>query len=283
MNPAAPEFYATHSAFSDPGQYGDLLEALPADIPSLCAAIRGLVVHYRADGIRFSPEREAEIDTRWMEGILGKIAARNPAPLVVPRAKEQRFVGCCRDFALVFVAAMRQRGVPARSRVGFATYFLPDFNPDHVVAEVWNGGRWAVVDPELGGGSPFDPHDMPPGQFLSASEVWRRFRSGALEHPEHFGVDPNLPYKGDWFIRNYVVHELAHLNKRELLLWDWWGAMSGELTGDLDLIDHAANLIGRGDAVGERIIEMYENPALKASGRVRCYSPTGLEATVNLA
>lgn len=52
-----------------------------------------------------------------------------------------RFVGCCRDFSLLFVAALRGRGVPARTRIGFAGYFAPDFHHDHVVAELWDGHR----------------------------------------------------------------------------------------------------------------------------------------------
>lgn len=283
VNQAILEFYTAHSPFSDPGEYADLLEALPDDIPGLCQAVRGLVVHYRAEGIRFPPEREAEIDTRWAKAILAKIASRDPAPLTVARAKEERFVGCCRDFSLLFVAALRQKGVPARSRVGFATYFLPDFNPDHVVSEYWNGERWVRVDPELEPGFPFNPHDMPPGQFLSASEVWRWFRRGELEHPERFGVAPNLPYRGDWFIRNYVIHELAHLNKQELLLWDWWGAMSSDLTGDLKLIDQAADRIVQGDAAWEGIRELFRHPLLGVPSQVRCYSPTGLAAEVRLS
>ncbi len=36
------EFYATHSAFSDPKQYAYLFNDLPDDLPSLCAVVRGI-------------------------------------------------------------------------------------------------------------------------------------------------------------------------------------------------------------------------------------------------
>jgi len=32
------------------------------------------------------------------------------------------------------VAALRQQGIPARSRIGFVNYFAPDFHHDHVIA-----------------------------------------------------------------------------------------------------------------------------------------------------
>lgn len=275
MNNAMLEFYAAHSNFTNPGKYASLLEALPSDIPGLCTAIQGLIVHYRAEGIKFAPEREAEIDTRWMGGILAKIQARSPAPLTVPRAKEERFVGCCRDFTLLFVAVMRQKGVPARSRVGFAPYLSPSFNHDHVVAEYWNGERWVRVDPEMPSESfGFDVQDIPSGVFLSAAEVWRGYRQGRLE-PDSFGVAPQLPYKGGWFIRNYVIKELAHLCKHELLLWDEWGSMSDKLEGHLGQIDQVAQLLLEGDGAFEKWLVALQDPALRIPAEVVCYSPTG--------
>lgn len=44
-------FYSIHSPFTDPSPWSHLLKELPSDIPGLCEAIQGLVVHYRASGI----------------------------------------------------------------------------------------------------------------------------------------------------------------------------------------------------------------------------------------
>lgn len=276
------KYYATHSPFSHPGRWGLLLAELPSDIPGLCQAIQGLVVHYRASGIEFSPQRLAEIDTRYVGKMLEAIQARDARPLSQSREPAQRFVGCCRDYALFFVAVMRERGIPARSRVGFAPYLSPSFNHDHVVAEYWNGERWVRVDPEMPlEGFDFDVQDMPEGVFLSAAEVWKGYREGHLD-PGGFGVAPQLPYKGEWFIRNYVVKELAHLCKHELLLWDEWGSMSDRLEGDSSPIDRLADLLLEGDGAFARWLTLFQDPALRVPAEVLCYSPTGNIGSVRL-
>lgn len=214
--------YSRHSPFTDPGVHRERLDALPNEVPGLCHAIQGLIVHYRASGIPFPPERLREIDTRFVSSMLERLVTRDPAPLNEARAPEERLVGCCRDFATLFVSVMRERGVSARARVGFAPYLHQDFHTDHVIAEVWNGERWVWVDPQMQPEwVPFDPHDMPASVFITASEAWRRYRQGTID-PDTFGVAPELLYRGAWFIRNYVLQELAALNGHEMLLWDQW-------------------------------------------------------------
>jgi hypothetical protein len=293
------EFYAAHSPYTQPARWGHLLDELPGQIPELCKAIQGLVVHYRASGLEFPPERLAEIDTRWAKGMLETLQARDTRPLNQSREPLERLVGCCRDTTLLFVAALRQKGIPARSRVGFATYFDPDFNRDHVVGEYWNGQRWVMVDAQIRPEDfPFEVQDMPREVFPSAAEVWQGFRQGRLD-VELYGVAPRLPWKGGWFVRNYVVKQLAHLCKHELLLWDEWGLMSDKLDGDLEAvgvsstvtpesspttlnasssleaIDRLATLLLRGDAVFEEWLEIFQNPAFQVPSEVLCFSPTG--------
>src|SRR5579859_7107237 len=177
--------YARQSRYTDPGPYASLLDDLPTDVRELAAVVRNVVVHYRASGIAFTADRLAEIDHRWLERLLATDQRRNAAPLAAPRAEADRVVGCCRDFTLLTVAALRHRGIPARSRVGFAGYFSPDFHTDHVIAEYWNGERWVFVDAELDPTEtlPFDPADLPregatpdgTPPFRTAAQVWTAF------------------------------------------------------------------------------------------------------------
>ncbi len=275
MNQTLLEFYATHSRFSDPGPYAELYATLPQGIPSLSQAILGLIVHYRASGIPFSQERLAEIDARWIAEMLERIVAHNPAPLHYSRPAQEHHLGCCRDHSLMLVSVLRGRGIPARTRVGFAPYILTDFNLDHVIAEYWNGGRWVSVDPEMSPDYvPFDPYDMPEGSFLSASRVWKMIRDGSAD-PNLYGVYKASEYMGDWFVRNYVFGELAHLNKHELLLWDLWGAVSTIPDSHFELADHVADLLLQGDVAFEAWLEAFEHPDLKVPEAVLCFSPTG--------
>ncbi|MEU8225738.1 transglutaminase domain-containing protein [Kribbella sp. NPDC048915] len=279
--------YALQTRFSDPGPYAELYDALPDDVDEIAAAVRNLIVHYRAGGIQLTDEHLAEIDNRWVSAILATDQKRNGTPLTAPREPVDRVAGCCRDHTLTFVSILRHKGIPARSRVGFARYFAAEFNHDHVVAEYLDGDRWRMIDPELEPGDPqwdFDVTDLPRGPFLSAAEVWRGFRAGELDG-DSFGADPNpdLPLKlhGGWFIRNYVHYQLAHLNGDELLLWDNWGAMTDTLDGaDLDLTDQIADLMiasDNGDETAtEQVNDRYRtDPALTFTGRSYVTSPAG--------
>lgn len=274
--------YAEQTTYSDPGAHAALFDALPADVLGLTTVIRNLVIHYRGGGIEFTGERYEEINHRWVEAMLATDQKRNGTALAVPREPVDRIVGCCRDYTLLTVSALRHKGIPARSRIGFSSYFAQGFNHDHVVVEYWNGDRWVMVDSQLEPGPPwdFDPQDMEPGWFRSAAEVWLGFRSGALDDGD-FGVDPALPLRGGWFIRNYVFFQLAHLQGDELLLWDAWGAQTGTLEdADLELTDEIATLLvasDNGDAAASDVLaaRYAEDPRLHPGDRVTQLSPAG--------
>src|ERR687898_951834 len=74
----------------------------------------------------------------------------DPASDTAHRRTEDLVQGCCRDHTLLAVAALRHHGMPARSRVGFASYLsLTTWHHDHVIVEAWLGGRWRRFDTEL--------------------------------------------------------------------------------------------------------------------------------------
>jgi len=287
--------YTQQSPYSDPREYAGLLTTLPSDQPAdlgkLAAVVRNLIGHYRAAKVPYPPERLKEVDNRWIDRMLAADRSRFDTSLDAPRAEADRVVGCCRDFTLLTVAALRAGGVPARSRVGFAAYFDPIFHHDHVITEFWDGERWVFADTEIapaGSWPPFDPLDMSLGEsvFETAAQVWTRFRRGELDVNTH-GVGPGLPIGGDWFVRNYVIQELAHRQRDELLLWDTWGVMSLQLDGDLGLIDDVAAMLLAADAgdqaAEQKLTEWYaKDPRLHPGDRVLSYSPRGVTEEVDL-
>jgi Transglutaminase-like superfamily len=290
--------YARHSAYSDPGAYAHLLDAVPTDIPALTDTVRNIIIHYRS-GVAIPPERMPEIDTRWIDRILATDQARHPQPLDVPRDDTQKVAGCCRDYALLTVAILRQHGIAARSRVGFATYFFEGFRVDHVLAEIWEGNRWRFVDSQLAPGPmwPMDTHDVPltvgedPGEkpfFYTAAQAWTAYRRGAAD-PMTFGVHPELPHLcGAGFLAGEVFIELTHRMRDELLLWDLHGAVGdGPGVADPQFVDEIAGLMLRADH-GDQAAEAELARRYAADGRmrpgetVRCLSPEGGDHDVNL-
>jgi len=275
--------HTRQTAYSDPREFAGLLTELPADVPSLGAAVRNLLVHYRASGIDFPAGRLAEIDSRWVDRMIAHDQRRFPGSLLSPeRAPEERIVGCCRDFTLLSVAALRAHGVPARSRVGFAGYFHEGFHDDHVITEWWDGARWRSADIQM------DRIDVPlaPEGLEPASRLWARFRRGELD-PDTYGVGSDPVLRGGWFIRNYVLYEAAHRYGDELLLWDIFGVMSERLDGDLGLVDEVAALLiaaDEGDEAADRKLERWyaDDDRLHPGPVVRSLSPRGPATRVEL-
>lgn len=312
---AAPTLadYARHSAYSDPGPHADLLRAVDPTPAATGAAACATIVHYRAGSPELTDAQRADIDQRWLAAILGTAVARQPGPLDAARDVTRQVAGCCRDHTLFSLGVLREHGVPARSRIGFAGYFNAPFFNDHVVVEHWDAvsERWVRWDPELpdDGTWGFDPRDMPTGPtspFPTAGEVWRAIRAGEVD-PASYGVDPGMPHLGGKdFVRGYVLLELAHRMRDEVLLWDVWGGTPDDVPGvaelwaqeapddrgeptsdELDVLadDVAALLVAAdaGDAAAEAALAERYAGRWAARGRVTTLSPTGRIGITDLA
>lgn len=288
--------HTKQTAYSDPAGHAALFDDIDPTIEAVSAMSRNVVAHYRAQAQLLPPDSRDDIELRWVASILETDQRRHGLPLTVERRVEQRVQGCCRDHTLLAVAALRHHGIPARSRVGFASYLSETtWQHDHVIVEAWLGGRWRRFDPEFGVSLPrlADPTDIDAGDaspFLTASRVWLAHRAGALD-VSRFGVAEGLGIDGDWFVYGYVIVEAAHRFGDELLLWDQWGAMHGDLgrapARDLDLIDDVARLLVRADdgdllAEAELLSRYRDDEGLHPGAIVRSYSPNGGSFAVDL-
>lgn len=171
-------YYAEQSTVTEPSTMSGLLRDLPDDLASLRRAALGLVLHYvdvDLASLGMPQERLTEVDSRYTERMLARVCDLDGRPLSEERILERRILGCCRDFTVLLVSMARHKDVPARARVGFATYFVEGFNVVHEVAEVWDAteGRWCLVDPQLEDGftdatdgAILDPLDVPRDRFL---------------------------------------------------------------------------------------------------------------------
>lgn len=253
---------ARQSPYSDPRRWASLLDEVLPTIADVSAMARNLTAHYRAQAEHLPASTQDDISLRWVAAMLETDQRRHGLPLLQERPLGERLQGCCRDHTLLAIAALRHHGVPARSRVGFAPYLSPTWNHDHVIVEAWLEGRWRRFDPEFAGlaSAPplvggVDPSDLPlgPSGFLTSAQVWLAHRDGTVD-VSRFGVAEGVPVGGDWFVHGYVIAELAHRLGDELLLWDQWGAMTGDLStappSHLTLIDEVAALLVAADAGG---------------------------------
>jgi hypothetical protein len=176
------------------------------------------------------------------------LLALDQAPLSVPREPGKRVIGTCRHFAVISCALLRYRGIPARVRCGFATYFQPGQGLDHWITEYWDDAtrRWMRIDSEILGQSVLThPEDVRPDEFLTGGEAWDAFRRGEID-TSHFGVYGTENW-GVGEIRGNAVKDLAALNKVETLPWDVWGLMEdayqGKTGADYDELQVPLDLI----------------------------------------
>ncbi|HEY32727.1 MAG TPA: transglutaminase domain-containing protein [Dehalococcoidia bacterium] len=266
------QYYATHSVMTNPGEYRHLFDGLPADIPSLCGIVQGLILHaHWAEryGMQLLEERqEQETNLRKITRQLARIMELDGGPLIAARPLEKRIIGTCRDFSIFLTAFLQHQGVPARARCGFGTYFMPGKSEDHWTCQYWNTdeARWVSVDAQIDQFQQnalnigFDTHDMPEGKFLSAGQAWQLCRAGQVD-PQIFGI---FDMHGMWFIAGNLVRDLLSLNKIELLPWDVWGMMSEfkqeKLSQEyMEEMDHVAALTLAGNEAFPEIRALYEN------------------------
>ncbi len=260
--------WASQSSVTEVGRSRTALDELPAELRSLRGVSQQLVAHYmgNSDGSTrpITGERLKEVDLRYADLMFARLLELGPTTLSKERSPENRLAGCCRDYAVLFVAMARHKGIPARVRVGYANYFKPGWHVDHVIAEVWDAqaGRWRLVEPEIPqsivDSVAFNPLDVPPDRFVTGPRAWTAARSGVLD-PEHFVVAPDLqiPYTRSWLsLRHHVVQDLAALNKTEMLVWDQWGILNEDnplsraneldsLAGDISSTDVGSDVVAK--------------------------------------
>ncbi len=268
-----PSDYLSHSPITDPGPYAGLLDSLPADLPGLVSAIQGLLLHkleVQLYGVQLSPMQRDEMHLRSLRQMLGRIQEIDPAPLSAARQPQHRLIGNCRDFAVMLVTCLRQQGIPARMRVGFAAYLDPtgQFRYDHWIGEYWDAarGRWTLVDAQIDDVQrasyriSADTLDLRYDEdFYLAGSAWQLARSGQVK-------STLFRYSGHWkgfpCIRGNLLHDFQALNKLELTPMDFWDPLilkpEHELTvEDKALLDQVAELT-LDDGAGEERQALFE-------------------------
>jgi hypothetical protein len=253
-------YYAEPGPMTAPGPYASLLDALPGELPALVKSLQGVMLHRfwaESYGVSLTDERKAEVNLRRVDRQLARIVELDDRPLTEARSHQRKLVGNCRDFAVLLAAVLRHRGVPARARCGFGTYFTPGRYEDHWVCEVWDAAqsRWVLVDAQLDERMidvlkpDFDPLDTPRDRFIVGGKAWQLCRSGAAD-PDDFGI---FDMHGIEFVRGDLLRDFLAFNRIEILPWDGgWGYMVAlepeQVAPVYALMDRVAELVRAADA-----------------------------------
>lgn len=243
------DYYREPEGVTQIERHLDFIRWLTNDVRAICQVVQGILVHdnwLEHYGIRLRSEQIYDQSSSYMEDLLDKAVELDSRSLAIARSPEKRVIGCCREFATLLCAILRHKGIPARSRCGFATYLAyPEYYEDHWVCEYWDSdeGRWIRVDPQIDPfqqsliSADFSPLDVPDSRFLVAGQAWKECRAQELD-PERFGIAcPPEQFGlstlyGLWFVRGNLLRDFAALNKVETvpflmrldkgLTWDAW-------------------------------------------------------------
>lgn len=287
------EFYCSQSPFTDPLEYSYLYDLLPDSPNDICDVVHNLVIHKddteKLYGFNLAENRKLESNTRYVSKILKRLMELDRIPLTKFREQQKRFVGSCRDFAILTCSIFRYKKIPSRLRCGFAGYFHPDWYSDHWVCEYLDGkdNLWKLADAELGVEEAktynidFDKINISRDKFLVAGKAWLEARDGKMD-PNVFGVN-DIDIKGLWFIRANVLRDLVSLNKVELLPWDYtpyadrqFKDISELSETEIKVIDGISQVTSEGDFNLNKVIRIYSrNPDLTVKDKLKSYTRNG--------
>jgi len=279
LDRAALDFYATPGRFTRLD--GD--ELATSDVTEIVRAVQGLLVYDVVAqpfyGVELTAEQADAIHERDAARLLARAKAVDGRPIDEPRPPGDRVGARCHAFSRLTVAFLRARGIPARARCGFGTYFRPGWYEDHWIAEYWNDEvqHWQMVDAQLDTtwqeviGFAGDAFAITSTEFVTAGHAWQAWRRGDLD-AARCGLSAIDEHGAHWIAGNLRL-DLASLNKVEMLPWDVWGAgwKPGEAPTDelLERFDSAAALTVDPDANFVAMRRRYESDeCLRMDGTV---------------
>lgn len=291
------EYFSTHSPMTylpDTPEIKTLTENLPDTVPKIVETVQNALIHvYWVEryGEKFTEDHSSVLSTRSAADILRQIYKQQPESLQEQRKQSEKTIGNCRDFTVLSVAFMREKGIPARARCGFSTYFsTPEMKLkyiDHWVVEYWNTNdeRWVMVDSQIDDfqrrelNLTFDTLDVPHDKFITGGAAWQMCREKKAD-PETFGI---FEMNGMGFIRGDMIRDLAALTKTPLLPWDCWGVILDEDIKDIELLDQVAEVTQPATMMYPEIRKLNEQPRLKVPEIITSWEGMGDPIKVKLS
>lgn len=113
---------------------------------------------------------------------------------ILERATEDKIVVTCRYVSVLMSAILKAKGIPCRSRAGFAPYLNEGESNDHWINQYWSKKkeRWITFDADgffdeedLG----YDQYDIPTDAYDWSAQAWLDIRSGRKDGKKFIYAD----------------------------------------------------------------------------------------------
>ena len=192
--------YLSTGIYTYAGGYADYYRSLPDNVPELGRLVCSQVIHrvtlkdgntnanqslIYGDMTKFPWHRHRCDDDIFLTAaaMTAELFRMDDRGFVPDRKVEHKLVVTCRYVSVLMSAILKAKGVPCRSRSGFAPYLFSGASYDHWVNQYWDNdrGRWVTFDADgffddaaLG----FSQFDIPATRFDWAGDAWLRVREG---------------------------------------------------------------------------------------------------------
>ncbi len=277
------EHYRKTGTFTYAGAYGEYFRSLPDDIPVLGRLVCAQVIHRvtlkegnsnanatllygdmeRYPWYRMRCEDDMFLTAPALAAELFRLDGRG---FTRDREVEDKLVVTCRYVSVLMSSILKAKGIPARSRAGFAPYFQKGVSMDHWINQYYSEseGRWITFDADgfyEEGGMPLSQYDMPEGSFDWAADAYLAVREGRTDGKQYLYADRlgtcSLPA-----IIRYLLYDFHALMNHELTYTFLPAYLDGRLDGltqeELRELDGLAKLLSDPDRNFDRLCEIWE-------------------------
>lgn len=196
------DHYLKTGIYTYAGAYGDYYRSLSDDVSELGHLICSQVIHRvtlregntnandklqygdmnRFPWHRMRCEDDILLTATTMTAELFRLDERGFIP---DREVEDKIVVTCRYVSVLMSAILKAKGIPCRSRAGFAPYFQQGVSMDHWINQYWKEEqqRWVTIDADGfydENGMNLGQYDIAEGRFDFAADAWMNVRKGKV-------------------------------------------------------------------------------------------------------
>jgi hypothetical protein len=196
------QHYVTPSTYTYAGNYDAYFKSLPNDISELGNLICSQIVHRITlkEGNTNANESHLYGDMekfpwyrmRCEDDILltavsmtAELFRLDNNGFTLNRQVENKIIVTCRYVSVLISAILKAKGIPCRSRSGFAPYFKKGVSFDHWINQYWDKvqSKWVTFDADFFGDDTlgFNQYDIPAQKFDWEADTWLKIRGNKID------------------------------------------------------------------------------------------------------
>ena len=245
------EHYRKTGTYTYAGAYQDYFRSLPDDIAVLGRLVCSQVIHRvtlregntnanatllygdmnRYPWYRMRCEDDVLLTAPALTAELFRLDERG---FVWEREVEHKIVVTCRYVSVLMSAILKAKGIPTRSRAGFAPYFKEGVSMDHWINQYYNEkeNRWITFDADgfyEESGMVLMQYDMPTDSFDWVADAYLAVRRGETDGRQYLYADGLGTCSLPALVR-YLIYDFHAIMNNELT----YTFMTAYLDGRLD-------------------------------------------------